>query len=449
MKITKLNIMKNDDILELSSGEVTKEEAIDNRGSIPDGGLYCQRIFGNIESYACACGQFVGRIFKGLTCPTCGVTLTHNSVRDKRWGHIHLVYPYVPIVNIPFIKLLLPSEDKSCRIKDQLTLADLFIEAEGKRPRYFIHKVKSDKGIIHRDGELYTIEYYSEEYNSENTTFLGYGSLGVKKFLSLIDIDAIDLNRYEGNAYKLIKYLKTHLDDLSELMLDNILVIPPTYRNYTEINGILQMNPITPLYASVIRKNRSILELLDLSNGVIKEDNSIIWNLYANLLKDIDAVTNGGVKINNIEVNGLFGLLTGKGGLIRGNLLGNTVDFSSRTIIVSGPELKLENDEIMLPYDMVKDCMRPVIINLLKTIYGRGYDEAIALYSHDSKEVQEIIYNELSGNIYIAQNRQPSLHGYSLLGFRALVNPDKTVKATYLHPLVVSGFNADKLSMSA
>jgi DNA-directed RNA polymerase subunit beta' len=460
-KIT-IGLASPDNILERSYGEVLKPETINYRTYKPErDGLFCERIFGPVKDYECACGKYKRIRYKGIVCDRCGVEVTEKKVRRERMGHIKLV---VPVVHIWYFKSL-PN-----KIGYLLGMSSKKLESIIYYERYVVIQpgVRADKGQNYAD--LLTEEEYLDilEALPKENQFLPdedpekfvakMGAEAVHALLQRLDLDQLsfDLRNAAANetsqqrkadALKRLSVVEsfrdanTRINNRPEWMvMQYIPVIPPELRPLVPLDGgRFASSDLNDLYRRVIIRNNRLKRLLE-----IKAPEVILRNEKRMLQEAIDSLFDNSRKSNAVKAEGgralksLSDVLKGKQGRFRQNLLGKRVDYSGRSVIVVGPELKMH--ECGLPKDMAAELFKPFII---RKLIERGIVKTVksARKLVDKKEaiIWDILENILKGHP-ILLNRAPTLHRLSIQAFQPKLIEGKAIQ---LHPLVTTAFNAD------
>ncbi len=460
-KIT-IGLASPDSILERSYGEVLKPETINYRTYKPErDGLFCERIFGPVKDYECACGKYKRIRYKGIVCDRCGVEVTEKKVRRERMGHIKLV---VPVVHIWYFKSL-PN-----KIGYLLGMSSKKLESIIYYERYVVIQpgIRVDKGQNY--GDLLTEEEYLEiletlpkdnQYlpDEDPNKFLAkMGAEAVHDLLERIELDQLsfDLRNAAANetsqqrkadALKRLSVVEAFRDANSRItnrpewmVMQYIPVIPPELRPLVPLDGgRFASSDLNDLYRRVIIRNNRLKRLLE-----IKAPEVILRNEKRMLQEAIDSLFDNSRKSNAVKAEGgralksLSDVLKGKQGRFRQNLLGKRVDYSGRSVIVVGPELKLH--ECGLPKDMAAELFKPFII---RKLIERGIVKTVksARKLVDKKEaiVWDILENILKGHP-VMLNRAPTLHRLSIQAFQPKLIEGKAIQ---LHPLVCTAFNAD------
>jgi len=439
-----LKIASPDVIRSWSFGEVRKAETLNYRTLKPEkDGLFCEKIFGPVKDYECNCGKFKGIKFKGMRCDRCGVEITHSSVRRQRLGHIDLA---APVTHIWFYKVI-PS--RLAALLD-MTLRDL------EKVIYYEQHIVVDPGetpfkkkqLINEE-DLYKAR---REYGDALKTEIGASA--IKALLSEIDLDklcrkikrAIADSKSQVTAQRFLKRLKIVEDfrrsgnDPAWMIIESLPVIPPDLRPLVPLEGgRFASSDLNDLYRRVINRNNRLKKLIKLGAPEI-----IIRNEKRMLQEAVDALFENGrhgraiLGPNNRPLKSLSDMLKGKQGRFRQNLLGKRVDYSGRSVIVVGPELKIY--ECGLPKQMALELFEPFIIKKLKE---KGFVHTIKgarrMVERARVEVWDILEEVIKGHP-VMLNRAPTLHRLSIQAFYPRLVEGKAIK---LHPLVCSAFNAD------
>ncbi len=460
-KIT-ISLASPEAVLERSSGEVVKPETINYRTYKPEmGGLFCERIFGPVKDWECACGKYKRIRYKGIVCDRCGVEVTEKKVRRERMGHIALV---VPVAHIWYFKSL-PN-----KIGYLLGLPtkklDMII--------YYERYVVVNAGVKAADGVNYLDFLSEEEYlnildtlpkenqylddNDPNKFIAKMGAEALQALLSRVDLDALSFDlRHKANtetsqqrkneALKRLqvvegfRHANEHVENRPEWMIVKIVpVIPPELRPLVPLDGgRFATSDLNDLYRRVIIRNNRLKRLIE-----IKAPEVILRNEKRMLQESVDSLFDNSRKSNAVKtesnraLKSLSDSLKGKQGRFRQNLLGKRVDYSARSVIVVGPELKLH--ECGLPKDMAAELFKPFII---RKMIERGVVKTVksAKKIVDKKEpiVWDILENVLKGHPVLL-NRAPTLHRLGIQAFQPKLIEGKAIQ---LHPLTCTAFNAD------
>ncbi len=427
-----------------SEGEVRKAETINYRTLKPEkDGLFCEKIFGPVKDWECNCGKYKGNKFRNVTCDRCGVELTRSSVRRERMGHIELA---APVTHIWFFKAV-PS-----RISALLDIGLRDLEKIIYYEEYIVVD-PGDTGL--KKGDLLSEEKHQEFLEKYGTAFKAkIGAEAVVDLLKEIDLDALSKkyhkqleNTKEGTqSRRILKTLKIVEDfkksgNKPEWMIQEVLpVIPPDLRPLVPLDGgRFATSDLNDLYRRVINRNNRLKKLLDLNAPEI-----IIRNEKRMLQESVDALLDNGrhgrpvLGSNNRPLKSLSDMLKGKQGRFRQNLLGKRVDYSGRSVIVVGPELKLY--QCGLPKRMALELFEPFIIKKLKE---RGFVTTIKsakrMVERAKIEVWDIL-DEVIKDHPVLLNRAPTLHRLSVQAFEPVLIEGKAIR---IHPLVCTAFNAD------
>jgi DNA-directed RNA polymerase subunit beta' len=457
-----IGLASPDTILERSYGEILKPETINYRTYKPErDGLFCERIFGPVKDYECACGKYKRIRYKGIVCDRCGVEVTEKKVRRERMGHIKLV---VPVVHIWYFKSL-PN-----KIGYLLGVSSKKLETIVYYERYVVIQpgIRVDKG--QNAGDLLTEEEYLDildtlpkenQYlpdDDPNKFIAKMGAEAVHDMLARIDLDQLsfDLRNAAANetsqqrkadALKRLSVVEAFRDANTRItnrpewmVMQYIPVIPPELRPLVPLDGgRFASSDLNDLYRRVIIRNNRLKRLLE-----IKAPEVILRNEKRMLQEAVDSLFDNSRKSNAVKAEGgralksLSDVLKGKQGRFRQNLLGKRVDYSGRSVIVVGPEMKLH--ECGLPKDMAAELFKPFII---RKLIERGIVKTVksARKLVDKKEavVWDILENILKGHPVLL-NRAPTLHRLSIQAFQPKLIEGKAIQ---LHPLVCTAFNAD------
>ncbi|MFV0337086.1 MAG: DNA-directed RNA polymerase subunit beta' [Chthoniobacterales bacterium] len=439
-----ITVASPDAIRSWSSGEVKNPETINYRTFKPEkGGLFCERIFGPTKDWECSCGKYKRIKYKGVTCDRCGVEVTLSRVRRERVGHIELA---VPVSHIWFYKCM-PS-----RIGLMLDMTSRQLE----RVIYYEDYIVIDPGhtgLI--QGQLLTeLEYREAEEQWGETFTAGMGAEAIQKLLEQIDLAklAVELEEQMGATRskqlrkKLAKRLKLAQGFASsksrpEWMIVNVLpVIPPDLRPLVPLEGgRFATSDLNDLYRRVINRNNRLRTLLQLKTPEV-----IIRNEKRMLQEAVDALFDNGrhgravTGAANRPLKSLSDMLKGKGGRFRQNLLGKRVDYSGRSVIVIGPELKL--NQCGLPKKMALVLFEPFIIRRLKELgYVHTVRSAKKMIEAQKPEVWDILEEVTKGHPVLL-NRAPTLHRLSIQAFEPILIEGEAIR---VHPLVCTAYNAD------
>ena len=452
-----IKIASPDEVLNRSHGEVTKPETINYRSFRPEkDGLFCEKIFGPIRDWECACGKYKRIRYKGIVCDRCGVEVTQKSVRRERMGHIMLA---VPVVHIWFFRSL-PS-----KISHSLGMPTKDIERIIYYESYVVVQ-PGNTGLQQKD--LLTEEQYLEVMASLTPAERNMDDDEPKKFIALIGGEAVKelLRRIDPeDSYhnlrielrdetsqqrkaELLKRLRIleaftgkDLPNKSRpewMVLDVVPVIPPDLRPLVPLEGgRFATSDLNDLYRRVIIRNNRLRRLID-----IKAPEVILRNEKRMLQESVDALFDNSRRSVRSEsqraLKSLADTLKGKTGRFRQNLLGKRVDYSGRSVIVVGPELKIH--ECGLPKDMAVELFKPFIIRkLIERGHVKTVKSAKKLVERKTNEVWDILEKVIDGHPVLL-NRAPTLHRLGIQAFQPRLIEGKAIQ---LHPLVTTAFNAD------
>ncbi|MEN8236612.1 MAG: DNA-directed RNA polymerase subunit beta' [Pseudomonadota bacterium] len=441
----RISIANPDQIRSWSFGEVKKPETINYRTFKPErDGLFCARIFGPVKDYECLCGKYKRMKFRGVVCEKCGVEVTLSKVRRDRMGHIELA---APVSHIWFTKTL-PSRmglmlDMTLRDLEKVLYFEAYIVVEaGLTPL--------KQGQILSEEELYTAQ---EEYG-EGTFEAGIGAEALKILLSNVDLEAeqaqlrqeMQETTSEMRHKKIIKRLKLVEAFLNSntrpewMILDVLPVIPPELRPLVPLDGgRFATSDLNDLYRRVVNRNNRLKRLMEL-----RAPDIIIRNEKRMLQESVDALFDNGRRsrvitgANKRPLKSLADMLKGKSGRFRQNLLGKRVDYSGRSVIVVGPELKLH--QCGLPKRMALELFKPFVYSRLER-YGLSttIKAAKKMVEKERPEVWDIL-EEVIREHPVMLNRAPTLHRLGIQAFEPTLVEGKAIQ---LHPLVCAAFNAD------
>tara|TARA_E500000081_G_scaffold91610_1_gene92649 strand:+ start:1678 stop:5862 length:4185 start_codon:yes stop_codon:yes gene_type:complete len=427
-----------------SFGEVKKPETINYRTFKPErDGLFCAKIFGPVKDYECICGKYKRMKHRGVVCEKCGVEVTLAKVRRERMGHIDLA---APVAHIWFLKSL-PSR---IGLLLNVTLREI------ERVLYFESYIVTDPGLTELEkGEILTEEEWVEKYEEFGDEFTaGMGAEAVQVLLEELDIDdeiriireEIPQTNSETKLKKLSKRLKLleafkDSGNKPEWMIMNILpVLPPDLRPLVPLEGgRFATSDLNDLYRRVINRNNRLKRLLELNAPEI-----IVRNEKRMLQESVDALLDNGRRgrvitgTNKRPLKSLADMIKGKGGRFRQNLLGKRVDYSGRSVIVAGPNLKLH--QCGLPKKMALELFKPFVYGKLgNRELATTIKAAKKLVERETPEVWEVL-EEVIREHPVLLNRAPTLHRLGLQAFEPKLIEGKAIQ---LHPLVCVAFNAD------
>jgi DNA-directed RNA polymerase subunit beta' len=441
----KISLASPERILSWSYGEIKKPETINYRTFKPErDGLFCARIFGPIKDYECLCGKYKRMKYRGVVCEKCGVEVTLQKVRRERMGHIELA---APVAHIWFLKSL-PSR---IGLMLDMTLRDL------ERILYFENYVVIEPGLTDLTyGQLMSEEEYldaQDQYGADAFT-ANIGAEAIREMLAAIDLDATaeqlreELKEATGELKpkKIIKRLKIVESFLESgnrpewMVLTVLPVIPPELRPLVPLDGgRFATSDLNDLYRRVINRNNRLKRLIEL-----RAPDIIVRNEKRMLQEAVDALFDNGRRgrvitgTNKRPLKSLSDMLKGKQGRFRQNLLGKRVDFSGRSVIVTGPELKLH--QCGLPKKMALELFKPFIYSRLEAKgLSSTVKQAKKLVEKERPEVWDIL-DEVIREHPVLLNRAPTLHRLGIQAFEPILIEGKAIQ---LHPLVCAAFNAD------
>ena len=441
----KVSLASPERILSWSIGEIKKPETINYRTFKPErDGLFCARIFGPIKDYECLCGKYKRMKYRGVVCEKCGVEVTLQKVRRERMGHIELASP---VAHIWFLKSL-PSR---IGLMLDMTLRDL------ERILYFENYVVIEPGLTDLTyGQLMNEEEFldAQDIYGMDAFTANIGAEAIREMLSLIDLEAeaeqlrVDLSEATGELKpkKIIKRLKIVESFIESgnrpewMILTVIPVIPPELRPLVPLDGgRFATSDLNDLYRRVINRNNRLKRLIEL-----RAPDIIVRNEKRMLQESVDALFDNGRRgrvitgQNKRPLKSLSDMLKGKQGRFRQNLLGKRVDFSGRSVIVTGPELKLH--QCGLPKKMALELFKPFIYSRLEAKgLSSTVKQAKKLVEKERPEVWDIL-DEVIREHPVMLNRAPTLHRLGIQAFEPVLIEGKAIQ---LHPLVCSAFNAD------
>lgn len=442
----KIGIASPERILDWSHGEVTKPETINYRTLKPErDGLFCERIFGPSKDWECYCGKYKRVRHKGIICERCGVEVTDSKVRRHRLGHIKLAAPVSHIwflKGVPsYIGLLL---DMSLKDLEQIIYFNNYIVLDPGDSEF-----KKKQLISEEEYEDYILEH------EETTLQVGIGAEAMKVLLSEIDLSKLteEIREELGGASssvqkkaKLIKRLRLVEALMSSgteptwMIMDVIPVTPPDLRPMVQLDGgRFATSDLNDLYRRVINRNNRLLRLMEMGAPEI-----IIRNEKRMLQEAVDALIDNGrrgrtvVGANNRPLKSLSNIIEGKQGRFRQNLLGKRVDYSGRSVIVVGPQLKLH--QCGLPKEMAIELFKPFVVNKL---IERGIVQNIKSAKKKIERSENVVWDILEEVIEghpVLLNRAPTLHRLGIQSFEPVLVEGRAIQ---LHPLVCTAFNAD------
>jgi DNA-directed RNA polymerase subunit beta' len=439
-----ISVASPDAIRSWSKGEVKNPETINYRTFKPEkGGLFCERIFGPTRDWECSCGKYKRIKHKGVICDRCGVEVTLSRVRRERMGHIELA---VPVSHIWFYKCM-PS-----RIGLMLDMSSRQLE----RVIYYEDYIVIDPGQTQlQKAQLLNEQEFREAQEQYGETFVaGMGAEAIKMLLSQTELRSLNAELEESmnntkskqirkKLAKRLKLVQGFMNSHSRpewMILDVLPVIPPDLRPLVPLEGgRFATSDLNDLYRRVINRNNRLKNLLQL-----KTPDVIIRNEKRMLQEAVDALFDNGrhgravTGAGNRPLKSLSDMLKGKGGRFRQNLLGKRVDYSGRSVIVIGPELKLH--QCGLPKKMALVLFEPFIIRRLKELgYVHTVRSAKKMIERQTPEVWDILEEVTKGHPVLL-NRAPTLHRLSIQAFEPMLIEGEAIR---IHPLVCTAYNAD------
>jgi DNA-directed RNA polymerase subunit beta' len=441
----RIQIASPEQIRSWSYGEIKKPETINYRTFKPErDGLFCARIFGPIKDYECLCGKYKRMKFRGIICEKCGVEVTLAKVRRERMGHIELASP---VAHIWFLKSL-PSRiglmvDLTLKELEKILYFESYVVLEPGTTDMKLHQLLTEEQLMAKQDEF-----------GDDAFEAGIGAEAIKKVLNKIDADAdkvrlraeLKETTSEAKRKKLVKRLKL-IEAFAEsgskpdwMILDVVPVIPPELRPLVPLDGgRFATSDLNDLYRRVINRNNRLKRLIEL-----RAPDIIVRNEKRMLQESVDALFDNGRRgraitgANKRPLKSLSDMLKGKQGRFRQNLLGKRVDYSGRSVIVVGPELKLH--QCGLPKKMALELFKPFIYSKLEK-YGHAttIKAAKRLVEKERPEVWDIL-EEVIREHPVMLNRAPTLHRLGIQAFEPVLIEGKAIQ---LHPLVCTAFNAD------
>ncbi len=440
----RIQLASPNDIRSWSFGEVKKPETINYRTYRPEkDGLFCERIFGPERDWECACGKYKGTKHKGIICDRCGVKVTHSRVRRKRMGHINLA---APIVHIWYFKAL-PSrlgtllDMRTADLEKIILFQDYTVLDPGQTPLKF-------KQVLSEEEYRAALDKYGSDFKA------GMGAEAIREILRSLDLTALVEEMRDGlvktnskqkikdlaKRLKLAESLRNSGNDCDWMVMEVVPVIPPDLRPLVMLeSGNFATSDLNDLYRRIINRNNRLKKLMDLNAPEV-----IIRNEKRMLQQAVDALFDNGrcrrpvQGTANRPLKSLTDMIKGKQGRFRENLLGKRVDYSGRSVIVVGPELKL--NQCGLPKKIALELFQPFIIRKLK---DRGLADTIKSAKKMLERREKEIWDVLEEVIYqhpVMLNRAPTLHRMGIQAFEPVLVEGNAIK---IHPLACKGFNAD------
>ncbi len=456
-----ISLASAETILSRSHGEVLTPETINYRTFKPEmDGLFCEKIFGPVKDYECHCGKYKRIRYKGIICDRCGVEVTRKAVRRERMGHITLT---VPTVHIWYFKSL-PNKiayllGLSSKNLDRIVYYETFVIINPGLARDLGYA----KGDMISEEEKYDImdqlpeDNYELDNDDEDKFIVKEGADALEAMLADLDLDELAYTlRYEVKnetsqmrKKKKLKRLQViesfraasqHTENRPEWMVQRVIpVIPPELRPLVPLEGgRFATSDLNDLYRRVIIRNNRLKRLID-----IKAPDVILRNEKRMLQEAVDSLydnsrKSNAVRNNNRPLKSLSDMLKGKSGRFRQNLLGKRVDYSGRSVIVVGPELKMH--ECGLPKEMAVELYKPFIIRrLIERGYVKTVKSAKKVVDRRDAVVWEVLENVITGHP-VMLNRAPTLHRLGIQAFQPVLIEEKAIR---LHPLACTAFNAD------
>ncbi len=441
----KISLASPNDIRSWSFGEVKKPETINYRTYRAEkDGLFCERIFGPERDWECFCGKYKGTKHKGMICDRCGVKVTHSRVRRKRMGHINLA---APVVHIWFFKSM-PSrignilDMKTNDLEKVVYFQDYVVVDPGETPLKF-------KQLLSEEDYRSALEKYGP-----GTFKAAMGAEACRALFENLDLEALSRQLKEAMAktaskqkikdltkrLKIVESLRKSDNSASWMVLEVVPVIPPDLRPLVLLeSGNFATSDLNDLYRRIINRNNRLKKLMDLNAPDV-----IIRNEKRMLQQAVDALFDNGrcrrpvVGSSGRPLKGLTDMIKGKQGRFRENLLGKRVDYSARSVIVVGPELKL--NQCGLPKRIALELFQPFIVRKLRE---RGLADTIKSAKRMLERKDEEVWDILEEVIHqhpVMLNRAPTLHRMGIQAFEPVLVEGNAIR---IHPLVCSGFNAD------
>ena len=440
----KIGLASPEKIREWSHGEVTRPETINYRTLKPEvNGLFCERIFGPRKDYECHCGKYKRVRYKGHHCEKCGVEITRSKVRRERMGHIELA---TPVSHIWYVRGV-PSRigtilDMTAKNLEQVLYYVCYIVLDPGKSNFEFKQVITDKE--YRDAV--------EEFGADGFR-AGMGAEAIRELLSDIDLEKESKELKEtiltakgAKKLKAVKKLETVESFLKSgnnprwMILDCLPVLPPDLRPMIQLDGgRFAASDLNDLYRRVINRNNRLKKLIDLGAPDV-----IVRNEKRMLQEAVDALIANGKRGKPVqgakqrELKSLTAMISGKQGRFRQNLLGKRVDYSGRSVIVVGPELKIY--QCGVPKEMALELFKPFVMRkLVELNFTQNVKSAKRMVERERPEVWDILEDVIKDHPVIL-DRAPTLHRLSLQAFEPVLVEGRAIK---LHPLVCPGFNAD------
>ena len=456
-----LGLLSPEEILDRSRGEILKPETINYRSYKPEkDGLFCEKIFGPTKDWECHCGKYKRIRYRGIVCDRCGVEVTRKTVRRERMGHITLA---VPVVHIWYLRSI-PSKISyllgyTTKELEQIAYYEKFIILNPGTSGREYGELIDENEFLDLDEEFGIDVANDEDIDNDNYFFAEMGGeaiLALLKDLDIVETIGELLTLIKGktsvqkreNALKRLRVLKQFdpriekkIQNKPEWMVLSILpVIPPELRPLVPLDGgRFAASDLNDLYRRVIIRNNRLKQLME-----IKAPDVILRNEKRMLQEAVDALLDNSRMKSAVRsgtrrpLKSLSDSLKGKSGRFRQNLLGKRVDYSGRSVIVVGPELKLH--ECGIPKEMAMELFKPLIINqLIRDGYARTPRSAKMLIERKAEEVYKVLEKTVR-NHPVMLNRAPTLHRLGIQAFQPVLIDGRAIR---LHPLVCAAFNAD------
>ena len=448
-------------ILARSYGEILKPETINYRSYKPEkDGLFCEKIFGPVKDYECHCGKYKGIRYRGIICDRCGVEVTRKKVRRERMGHITLA---VPIIHIWYLRSI-PSKlayltGLKTKQLERIIYYETFVVIDpGKSGREMMELLDEDEYFeLEREFGFYAVS--EEERDNDDYFYATMGGEAIKEMLSRINlfelkksleviIETSKSKQKRNEALNRLKIVKTFLPTLSkkrinqpEWMVISVLpVIPPELRPLVPLEGgRFAASDLNDLYRRIIIRNNRLKQLIEIGAPDV-----ILRNEKRMLQEAVDALFDNNRRKTAIRsgtrrpLKSISDMLRGKTGRFRQNLLGKRVDYSGRSVIVVGPELRMS--ECGLPKNMALELFKP---HMIYELIARGYTETPRSAKLMIENQDPVVYKVLEYVVHdhpVLLNRAPTLHRLGIQAFQPILVDGKAIK---LHPLVCAAFNAD------
>jgi DNA-directed RNA polymerase subunit beta' len=441
----RISIASPEKILSWSYGEIKKPETINYRTFKPErDGLFCARIFGPIKDYECLCGKYKRMKYKGIICEKCGVEVTLSRVRRERMGHIELA---APVAHIWFLKSL-PSRiglllDMTLKDLERILYFEYYVVLEPGTTPLEMHQLLSEDSYLKAQEDLGADSFTAKIGAEAIRDMLKDLDLEKMQIDLRAEIDATDSEIKKKKAAKRLKLIESFLQSRNKpewMILTQVPVIPPDLRPLVPLDGgRFATSDLNDLYRRVINRNNRLKRLIEL-----RAPDIIIRNEKRMLQEAVDALFDNGRRgrvitgANKRPLKSLADMLKGKQGRFRQNLLGKRVDYSGRSVIVVGPELKLH--QCGLPKKMALELFKPFIYSRLDAKgLSTTVKQAKKLVEKEKSEVWDIL-DEVIREHPVLLNRAPTLHRLGIQAFEPVLIEGKAIQ---LHPLVCAAFNAD------